>query len=266
MTNAVKKQRSRNYPFLSLKKAIDRVRQLSREEGTNFTSTSVAKMHWNYGPKSSGGIRTVSALIQFGLLDEQGKGTERLVRVSKLATTILEHPDPRERKAALKDAALKPVLYREIWERYKEGLPSNQTLKWELTGKGDPSAGVLNKLAVDDFIGSFLDTLNFAGLTTADESEKPAEVVPDTSQTDGSEQPIHPKEGISVVAVSATTPEDFELPFQLGNGRQGVLRLPQLMTPEQWQKFESVIETTKNLRNLLVDDSLQDHESESDIT
>ena len=260
MSKTVRKQRSRNYPFMNLKKALDRVSQLSKQEGSNYTSTSVAKMHWNYGPKSSGGIRTVSALIQFGLLDEQGKGTERLVRVSKLATTILEHPDSEERQLALREAALKPVLYREIWERYKEGLPSNQSLKWELTGKGDPSAGVLNKLSVDDFISSFIDTLEFAGLTTSDESENPTEIVPDTSQTDDTDRPPHPKEEIPMTSVSTATPEEFELPFQLGSGLQGVLRLPKLMTPEQWDKFESVIESTKNLRILLVDDSLQNDE------
>lgn len=270
MDKTMKKQRSRNFPSMSLKKALERVRLLSSKEGANYTPTSIALKHWNYSLKSSTGIRAVSALNQFGLLDDQGRGNERRIRSSKLATTILEHPDTKERKEAIKEAALRPTLYKEIWERFDGNLPSIETLKWDLTGEGDPSTGDLNKQSVDEFIGSFFETLVFADLiecdNISDEDDKQNDFLPERSLNDEVAHPVDPSAESNRQSLRIVTEEDFELPFQLGSGVQGVLRLPRSMTPKQWEKFESVIESTKNLRILLVDDTHPNHDSISTNT
>ena len=47
---------------------------------------------------------------------------------------------------------------------------------------------------------------------------------------------------------------DFDLPIQLGLGMQGIIRLPNPMTSAQWTKFESAIDTVKQLKTFLVSD------------
>ena len=54
----------------------------------------------------------------------------------------------------------------------------------------------------------------------------------------------------------------FDLPIQLGLGIQGVIRLPNPMTPAQWSKFESAIETVKQLKTLLVSDDVPKEDDE----
>ena len=111
--------RSRNFPVCSLEQAVDNVRILKNKEGINPTPKNIAVKYWNLSPTSGTGIRMLSALIQFGLLEEEGRGNERRVYPSALANEILENPDKNQRIKASQEAALKPSLFQETWSRYK---------------------------------------------------------------------------------------------------------------------------------------------------
>src|SRR5437016_5576571 len=81
--------RSPAYPFVPLNRAIARADELWRKVGRAELDVATARDHWGYGLISSGGIQTEAALKQFGLLEVNGRGTERRLKLSELAVRLV---------------------------------------------------------------------------------------------------------------------------------------------------------------------------------
>jgi len=56
--------------------------------------------------------------------------------------------------------------------------------------------------------------------------------------------------------INAPNRADFDLPIQLRAGLQGTLRLRNPMTSVEWGRFESAIESVKQLKTFLVNDDI----------
>ncbi len=116
--------RSVNYPFVTLEVAAERARELWASVGTNRVPIPTAGATWGYAEKSSGLRSTVSALKQYGLLQDIGQAANRHVRLTERAVDILiEAPDSPKHIDALKAAVLSPKIYREIFDRFPGALP-----------------------------------------------------------------------------------------------------------------------------------------------
>jgi hypothetical protein len=165
MADAEKKHRSPAYPFIPLKKALERAKTLYQHERRHPTALTVAAKHWGYGEKSSGGLQTISALKQYGLLDEVPGGGARRVKLSDLALGILldEVPNSPDRITAIKRAALNPKLYAEMFEKWGVELPSDESIRTYL--KRDK---LFNDDAVGSVIKDYKDTLEHSNLTVSD--------------------------------------------------------------------------------------------------
>jgi len=135
--------RGPSYPILDLQDAVSRIKKFYEEEGKAAAPPASAVRHWGYSEKSSGGRQTISTLLQYGLLRDEGAGDARRLSVSKLALDILLHPQGSpEWLAALGNAARSPRLFAEILNKYSAtGLPSDSTLKHYLIADRDLSAG-----------------------------------------------------------------------------------------------------------------------------
>ena len=164
------RHRSPNYPAVSLPEAVERVRKLVKEDGKAGAPTEIAAKHIGYSSAHGSALSTLAALKKFALVTENAG---RIVPTQR-ALEILNLPegDPR-RRAALRDAALSPSIYRELVEYYKEsGLPGEESLQAELkTYRG------FNPKAVAAFVTDFIDSLNFAGINVSNalDSEPKAE-------------------------------------------------------------------------------------------
>ena len=109
----VSKKRSPNYPAIDLGKAVERTRQLyeTLEQG-GFTQVDAAHA-WGY--KSDNGISrsTIGALRQYGLIvykkGDQGWLTDRGL------TIVLSDPSSAEFHRCVRDAALEPPLFGELF-------------------------------------------------------------------------------------------------------------------------------------------------------
>ncbi|PHN17985.1 hypothetical protein [Pseudomonas sp. ICMP 460] len=125
-----KQQRSPSYPGITLETALARAKTFYRAENKHEAVVATTVGHWNYGPKSSGGLVTISALKAYGLMDDKGAGPDRKVRLSALGLSIVQ--DDRmvspERDEAIKRAALSPPILRDLWDRYGLDLPSTDTV------------------------------------------------------------------------------------------------------------------------------------------
>jgi hypothetical protein len=125
-----KRERSPNYPFLSLPMALGRVQQMYAEEKRASIPPSVLARHWGYSPKSSGLVQSIAALKSYGLIEDDGRGADRRVRLTERALRIIldERPDSTEKAEYIRQAADSPPLMARLREAYPDELPSQAAL------------------------------------------------------------------------------------------------------------------------------------------
>ena len=153
--------RSVNYPFVTLEAAIEQARKLWASVGVNMVQIPTAGAAWGYGQKSSGLRSTVSALKQYGLLQDIGEGGSRQVRITDRALDIfLEPPGSPKRSDAIRAAVLTPKIYREVFDRFAAGLPAqDHAISSFLVRDRD-----FNRTAVARFIAGLRANIQFAGV------------------------------------------------------------------------------------------------------
>ena len=153
-----------SYPFVSLAEAVEKARAFYSQERKSAVPVVAAMKHFGYGENSGGGRQTVSALIQFGLLQDEGIKENRLVRLTERALVILlDEPNSVARYAALRECAKWPKLYSELLAKWPEGLPSDHTISFYLQKDKD-----FNPKTLQSFISDFRASLAFAKLGSPD--------------------------------------------------------------------------------------------------
>jgi hypothetical protein len=158
--------RSPNYPTFSLKDALEKIKLIYQHEKRNFTTPGVIQKDIGYTEGTGPAGRALSALKQYGLLEERN-GSYGLSDKGFLFT-YADQNSP-ERVAALREAAIKPSIFRELVDMYVGGLPSDATLKAHLIGKKG-----FNPTSVDDFIRIFKETIELASVVPGEySSEQP---------------------------------------------------------------------------------------------
>lgn len=152
-------KRSPAYPAINLQTAIARAKEFYDQEKDSWTNISVAVGHWGYKDKSSPGHRIISSLKQYGLMEEQEDrtGEDRLVRLTQRAKEIIldDRPDSEERLENIRNAALRPTIFKTLWEKYKDASDSN--LAYYLKVKED-----FNPKVVDDLIKVWRQNFTYA--------------------------------------------------------------------------------------------------------
>ncbi|MGJ4928615.1 hypothetical protein ACQR1I_14180 [Bradyrhizobium sp. HKCCYLS2038] len=122
---AQRKERSPSFPYIGLSRAVERVRAVYANARRHEARVVDVAAAWGWGAKSSGTLQTIAALLAYGLLEDQGSGDNRKLKVTDLAFKALEDERPGEREAALAEAALKPKLIAEYAERWRDGRPGD---------------------------------------------------------------------------------------------------------------------------------------------
>lgn len=172
------KSRSPAYPAINLETAIQRARQLYDKERHHPTPVATVVSHWGYTSLNGAALGAVAALKKYGLLDEEGAGEDRKASLSRLADDILMHPDGAKRAEATQEAALRPAIHREMWDKYHLELPSDQSLLWELTrDRGFTERGAA------EFIRTYKATIAYAKLEDPSRTGGLA-VTPDTRRVE----------------------------------------------------------------------------------
>ena len=180
-TGQRRRGRSPSYPGIALDTALQRAEQLHDQDGQSPGRASTVLAHWGYGPKSGQGLVVLAALAKYGLIDDQGVGDARRIKVSDRAKRILldQRDDSPERRQLVQEAALTPPIHREIWQECSGALPSDENLRHSLIF--DRS---FTESGARDFIRQFRQTVEFAGLRSGTipvdpEDEPPEDQPPD---------------------------------------------------------------------------------------
>lgn len=152
-TEKAPRQRSPNYPGISLESAVEKISAWFRADGIVSSSRQSAMKHMGGGDEG----RVFSALKSFGLISEE----EGKIKLTQRGIDIVARkPDEQKRQQALKDAATGPPIYLKLINEFPDGLPSDTTLESELVA----SKG-FNPKAVASFLKDFRSALEFSGIS-----------------------------------------------------------------------------------------------------
>ncbi len=238
------KERSPSYPGVDLERAIDLARIILEKTGQHDTVADVVWQHWGMRPKTGPAAVALAALKKFGLLDVTG----HKVRLSALAIDILL--DNREgsilKQERVREAALKPSIHQELWEKYDGSLPSDGDLRWHLTRERVPP---FTTTGADGLITEFRRTISFAGLTRPELPSQPTgdKLAGEKGKTQGAAFPslfggnMFPAPAKSVEPAISTQEIQFSIPGPIS----ALIRMPSPLTEEDWRRMMAVIEAMK---------------------
>lgn len=172
------RMRSPSYPSLSLKQAIELVRQIHASNRTNVIDRESAARDMGYSGITGRSLKVLAALLQFGLLSKAGKGE---VKVTQTAVDILHGIEPQDRNAALLKAGTAPALFQELHERFPDGPPSENAIRSYLIQQG------FADVAIGPAITAYMDTYHH--LENISESESHGGADDDTQYTGEQDAP-----------------------------------------------------------------------------
>lgn len=239
------KLRSPNYPRVSLGRALQLASKQHQADRLQAIPAGIAHTRWGYSSGTGRARLREAALKAFGLIDTQGTGAKRTIKITDDADKIIRgHSD---RDEILKRLALKPSIHRDVWKKYDGELPQNDVLRqyliWE---KG------FNEQAVDRFISQLRETISFAKLTKSDilgaeepEDEEEEQIDPEDKTPPPSANPLPKKDPPKMEQGQF---EDIR--FALPSGK-AVLYLPANMRPEEFDILQTIIDAHKRVRQAL---------------
>lgn len=243
------RHRSPNYPVISLGKGIELATKLYAQDHSTAVPVSVACGHWGVKITSSSGMRLVSAMQSYGLIEIVGAGAAKKLKLTERGLILVRHPDKASvaYRDALREAALAPKIHEEIWNEYEAtGLPSTQSLHWSLE-----SDWKVHPESIPALIAELVETFTLAGITSAAKVEdakgdkgdippmgKPAGTLPKDPPA-----ATPPSESMTMAnASSGSVLRDQPLPLLSGDA---VLRYPHPMSEED---FDWMLETIQRLK------------------
>ncbi len=237
------KGRSPSYPAVHLESAIQRTRTLYDKERQHPTPVDTIVKHWGYKSANGPASLTLAALKKFGLVEDQGTGAARRAQVSDLAIDILVNPDQARRLAAIREAALLPVIHRDLWEKYGARLPSDDNLRWELTrSRGFTDTGA------NEFIPEYRATVSFAQLGSSG-TVQPQDQVDGGATSDqvqaGSFPPEEKSPSTPGQKVGGVTGTQTSIPFLIKDGAPVVLAGEFPITETAWEQVMTVLAAMK---------------------
>lgn len=155
------KERSPNYPSVTLTAAVELAGKFYEKEKRTTVSTEAAVKALGYGAVSGTARTVLASLRQYGLLETGKDG----VRISDLAMEVIHNPiGSAERTKALKEAAMRPPLIVELFASHADA--SDDSLRAFLITK--------RKFAPDAtgrFIPAFREAIQIARLSGVDSGE-----------------------------------------------------------------------------------------------
>lgn len=151
--------RSPRYPSVSLREAVNMAKLLYEKERKALVPRAVAVKAWSYNRLHGRSLTMLASVAQYGLLRRQSGS----VGISDDAFVILKAPrHSSERKEVLEKCSKTPNIFDEILQQHTRGLPSNDTLEWDLKQRGFTDS------AAETVIECLRDTILFVNEETKD--------------------------------------------------------------------------------------------------
>ncbi|MCO6439290.1 MAG: hypothetical protein J5J06_19545 [Phycisphaerae bacterium] len=257
------RHRSPNYPSVTLKRAVELTAALHKEDKTHHVPIATAHSRMGYSAHSSAAMQAEAALKAFGLLEVDGKGKSRKVAVSSDGDHIVREGPRKE--GLLKNAALRPKLHRELWNKYAStGLPSDEVIKNYLVWERD--GGTFTDDAATDLIKNFRETIGFTKLSPSDKIEDQEDEEFSAEQEENGDEGHEGSSGQNArklrqrISRGGTMSEKQEEVFNVPEGGEIVLQFPSSLTPDTFQDFQDWLKIAIRKIGRRVSDSGQEEQ------
>jgi hypothetical protein len=223
---------------------VERAKQLYEKAFHHPVGFNVLAEAWGYGLKSSGLVQTAAALIQFGLMVDEGSGDKRKFQLTKEAIRIVQDADPdsEKRKELLKRAALTPKVHQEIWGRFTTASMAESVLRnYLMFDRVDADEAPFSAEAASSLIAEYKSSISFANIEKegipmgllAHQSENSEVVQVEDGPKEAHTEPTHSTR----TARSAPKVGMKEDVFSLKEG-DAVLQWPAQISAESYQDLE----------------------------
>lgn len=235
----VPRHRSPNYPSMNLERSLEKATLLMGKFKRHGVPVSTALEAMEYKAESSTGQQALASLSYFGLVEYEGSGNKRHVKVTEIASKIIG--DHTDRPRLLKYAALAPAIHREVWDKYHkgdDGLAPDATIKQYL--QWDREGAKFNPESLDPFIEQFKQTIAFAKL---DSSSTISGGSADECDGAGADE-MTDQTKANTTAKQPPDPGMREFSFPLIDG-VATLRIPHPMGQENYELLKAVLEAAK---------------------
>jgi len=193
MADEQPKFRSPPYPYIGLAKAVQKAEQFYAAVRSHGAALPTAAKAWDTGPKSSATMQSAGALSQYGLLEDEGAGATRKIKLTPLGLKIVmdKRPESGDREAAIQAAALSPKIFAELYSQYgtSDGIADALLIHALTAERVQSGKAPFSEQSAADVIRVYRDTMSYAGMVDPDkrpdegplqgppQAEPPADVV-----------------------------------------------------------------------------------------
>lgn len=153
--------RSPNFPGLSLEEAVESAREIFDKSRHAEIPREVVAKDLGYSGLTGRSVVILGALNQYGLVENTSKGQ---MKVSQLAADILHGYPESVRLEALYKAGREPSLFKAIFDKFDNHIPSDNAVRSFLIQSGFTNDGAEKALK------TFLETNRFLEIKGACES------------------------------------------------------------------------------------------------
>jgi hypothetical protein len=192
--------------------------------------------------KKSVGYQIIAALSYYGLIETQRVDDGRWVKLSDLALSIIRDKDPNseERKQAIKEAALRPKVFSELWKIGPGGRIPDEKLLSRLRLKMD-----FTDEASSAVVKTYRKVLAYSGLDKATDGDLGRMGRPEPPESQGGQ-------GMAIAVEDSITIDDKEkvqtytvdLPFQVkGKTSRFSLKIPYPMDWSDWERMRGILDS-----------------------
>jgi len=229
-------KRSPRYPSESLPDALERVRPVFDADRQNPIDRATVALHMGYSGISGASDKTISNLMQYGLLERIGKGE---VRVSRLAVDILYPAPGSDGAEALMESAFSPQLFADLKSRFDE-TPSREALKSYLKREG------FLERAIGPIASAYLETCSYLEQKGANDFLIPSEPTPVNSSVLEIEKDVPmqthntPRTGATLDDVTLKAAGVVSSPhrYPIANGAEAIVTLPAELSEAEFEEFQ----------------------------
>lgn len=235
------RKKSPRAPTIALDEALERTLKIYEKDRLHALPTEIAAKHMGYANANNGSaLQCLASLRYFGLLERPRDG---FVAVSKDVEAYKFAPSEDMRKAFLLRFISTPPLFAELLDRAQAGMPSDESLKYDLIQRGfipGTAATVASafKRSVD-----FADALSFDHPATVGSSQSE----PLQKMEEAPNAPIVPRapafgptEGPYVNTSDET--EHDRIPVRLPGGRRAWIVVPALFYERDKERLKAQID------------------------
>ena len=231
---AGQRERSPSYPLISLKVALDRLREF--EDHFKRTPADPSKIGAAWGLKSKSQIdRSIAALRYFGLLEYQKSSNGHQVVLSEEGRKYVRAQQEEIKQKVARDAALRPKVIAEFWHKWGENRPADAVCLDNLV-----FSNAFSTSGAKRFLKVYDATIAFAGFSKSDKIESDYE--DDSSTNDDSADAVLPNDTQSLQQPHRLRQEGQtgmkEDVFTLAEG-DVILKWPELLSRDSFEDLKA---------------------------